>query len=88
MSASHEWFEWHLTPRGWEEGSFSLDFQGKTVKPEPDDRVATYVLDEYQGHSMSPMQRSWDESWSSGNTAIIGNLKKQFGDHPSGLLIA
>ena len=39
MAASNEWTEWHLTPRGWEEGSGRLDGVGVTHAEPPTDRV-------------------------------------------------
>jgi hypothetical protein len=42
MAESDEWEEWHLTPRGWEQGSERVDFKGTTERPVPADRMLTF----------------------------------------------
>lgn len=49
MSASDEWTEWHLTPRGWERGSEKRDFSGVKSSPAPDGSVAVYRYRETLG---------------------------------------
>jgi hypothetical protein len=48
MSASNEWWTWHLTPRGWVSGSEKLDHyrEPKQVEP-PSDRVLSLVVHDY-----------------------------------------
>jgi hypothetical protein len=43
MSASNEWQEYHLTPRGWVPGNYKHDGgSGEVTVPEPPDSVAVY----------------------------------------------
>lgn len=55
MSESDEWTDWHLTPRGWEEGSQKLDFVGYQEKPVPKDGVMTC---RYSEKLSSPFSKS------------------------------
>ncbi len=82
MSASHEWTEWHLTPRGWEAGSTRLDFQDVVEKEPPIDRVMTCRYTEYMGSAFSRMQKSVDIRWESDNTALKEELLSEYGDCP------
>jgi hypothetical protein len=82
MSASHEWFDWHLTSAGWVAGSYSLDFRGQTEKQIPADRVLTLHNDQYQGHIMSEVDSTWETTWESDDKALIKKLLKQFGKQP------
>jgi len=47
MSASNEWFEYHLTSSGWVCGSQRLDFAGIKEKETPEGRVLTVRFYEY-----------------------------------------
>jgi len=55
MSASNEWTEWHLTPRGWERGTEKEDFR-RIDRERPTDRVWTTKWIEQQGHAYGNMQ--------------------------------
>lgn len=81
MSASHETFEWHLTPDGWVAGSEFLDFGGKTIRSSPQNRIATFVLEEHQGHALDEMQSTWAQTWVQPDTDI-DSLYEKFGMHP------
>ena len=63
MSASHEWSLWHLTPRGWEQGSWKIDFGDVHKKETPPDRVLTCGYHEKMSSVFSNMAIYVDEEW-------------------------
>lgn len=79
MSASNEYWTWHLTPRGWEEGTEKLD-SGTIEKPVPDDTVLTLEYHERYGSIYSSPER-WIES-EIVNQAEAEILKKKYGSTP------
>ncbi|MFT3927461.1 MAG: hypothetical protein QM778_33315 [Myxococcales bacterium] len=83
MSASNEWNEYHLTPRGWEPGSFKTDFAGIKERPTPPDRAMTCTSHEYQSGIYSKVDRWTDEDWRSADAALVARLLVQFGPCPS-----
>jgi hypothetical protein len=86
MSASNEWAEWHLTPRGWEHGSCKTDFADETNVPKPKDCVLTCVFSEYLASAFSSMERKTEKTWQSPNSAEVNLLLKKFGDCPARIL--
>ena len=84
MSASNEWTEWHLTPRGWERGTEKEDFRRVDRDPPPD-RVLTVTNQEYMGSTFSAMQKSSSITWESKDKGAIAKLKMQFGEPPTSL---
>ncbi|GEC42064.1 hypothetical protein JOH52_002827 [Sinorhizobium meliloti] len=84
MSASNEWTEWHLTPRGWEEGDSKTDF-AKNSKPTPKDRVQTVEHREFLSSSFSRLEVTNDIIWSSDDESLIAELRAKFGDAPNHL---
>ena len=42
MAIRKEWTEWHLTPRGWEQGSTRREGRGNEWRDEPADRLLSY----------------------------------------------
>ncbi len=89
MSASHEWTEWHLTPRGWEPGKSSLDSQPvKGPDSPPTDRVLSIKYDEYVGSAYSKkIDKSFKEVYRSSNHDLVQSLIKQFGDCPEKIYV-
>jgi hypothetical protein len=85
MSASDEWTEYHLTPRGWEMGSDRVDGQGTTLKDPPADRVVTVRWREYLGSVYGKMKKYHEDVWESDDKAAIGELRRKFGDPPAEL---
>jgi hypothetical protein len=81
MAASNEWFEYHLTPRGWELGSNKTDFASEDKDPPPD-RVLTVRLSEYLSSSFSKMDRGHEELWRSPDSERVATLMEQFGSSP------
>lgn len=79
MSASNECFTWHLTPRGWEEGTEKLDF-GTTERPVPADTVLTLEFHERMSSIYSPPER-WIEV-DVRNQQEAEDLKRKFGSIP------
>lgn len=79
MSASNEWSEYHLTPRGWEAGSEKLDFGGVTSAPTPEDRVITIREHEYISSSFGPMEMWSAVVWTSADSARVSDLQSQYG---------
>lgn len=85
MSASNEWTEWHLTPRGWERGSEKMDGSlGKQLVDPPVDRVLTMQYFEWSGFG-AKVQKGTNKEWRSDNEEEIQKLLKQFGECPHNL---
>ena len=82
MSASHEWTEWHLTPRGWEQGSWKIDFGSVNHKDYPDDRVLTCQYHERLSSPFSQWQKYVDEIWRSDNESDVTELLQKFSNCP------
>ncbi|QHG70168.1 hypothetical protein [Ensifer adhaerens] len=81
MSASNEWTEWHLTPRGWEEGDSKTDFAFNS-KAAPADAVQTVKNREYLSSSFSKLEKTSEIQWSSDDKALIAELLAKFGEAP------
>ena len=81
MAASNEWFDYHLTPRGWELGTNKTDFAYEEKAP-PSDRVLTIRLTEYLSSHFSTMDRGREELWRSPDEAGMAALIKTFGSSP------
>ncbi len=83
MSASNEWTEWHLTPRGWIEGSEELDFGGGKKVATPADRVVTVKLGVKLGSGHSTKFHYYNNLvWQSSDASVVDRLVDQFGDLP------
>jgi hypothetical protein len=82
MSADRYDVEYHLTPRGWEEGTayFYGDPQG--VVPVPKDAVLTLLKETFQSSPFSKDEVSWSEKWRSSQKTDIELLQKKFGARP------
>jgi hypothetical protein len=85
MSLSHEWTDWHLTPRGWEEGSTEVDFGHVTEKEPPPDRVLTVRFTEKLTSPYSKMHTWHDEKWRSDDANAVKTLLDKFGPPPDSL---
>jgi hypothetical protein len=85
MSASYEWTEWHLSPRGWEQGSCKIDFGDVHKKEPPHDRVRSCVYHETLSSVFSQMSRYVDETWRSNDEAKVNELLEEFGECPNSL---
>lgn len=84
MSASNEWWTWHLTPNGWVEGSEKLDHhrqvqQVQQVEP-PADRVLTLVVHDYWP-SVYRRQHWVTEEFGSTDDDTTRQLLERYGRH-------
>jgi hypothetical protein len=82
MSLSNEWHEYHLTPRGWEEGSEKLDFAGEKPRLIPPDRVLTLRFSDYQSCSFAKPDLSCKVVWRSKDEDAIRRLQQEHGIRP------
>lgn len=81
MSASNEWTEYHLTPRGWERGGYQWDF-GKAERPDPPtDRVMTCIYRERMSSGFSKMKESVETTWK-GEPKAIAKWRDKHGSCP------
>lgn len=85
MSASNEWTEWHLTPRGWERGREQVDFAGITERDRPSDAGQTVQNSEYMGSIYSASEKTQEVTWECGDRAATERLLAQFGPAPKTL---
>jgi len=83
MVLSRERQDYHLTPRGWEEGSFKGDVVGGANEvPIPEDRVLTIACyDELPAVHAKPYFHD-QVVWESEDKKMIRELKKKFGARP------
>jgi hypothetical protein len=81
MSGSHEWFEFHLTPKGWIAGSEKLD-AGLREKEIPEDRVLTLCFYERLSSPFSDLEKWYREKWRNTNEEVISDLTEQYGELP------
>ncbi len=84
MSASNEWWEYHLIPKGWVIGSASLDLGIQEKKPVPEDRVLTLRFHEYMGSSFSSVEKWVKKEWEHNDKNMIEELMKEHGNRPQG----
>lgn len=83
MTLSKEYQEYHLTPKGWVEGTFKGDTLGATSEVEiPDERVLTIRC-----YDVTPSLHSkpyfYDKiTWECSDKDLISKLKMKYGDKP------
>jgi hypothetical protein len=82
MSLENEWTKWHLTPRGWERGSFRRDSENEVIVPAPADRVMTCVFKEHQSCFHAKLERTVREEWRCPDQTQVDALLKKFGKYP------
>lgn len=85
MSASHEWSVWHLTPRGWEQGNWKIDFGDVHKKEPPSDRVLTCKYHEKMSSVFSKMDVYINEEWRSDKRTEVSELLEKYGACPESL---
>jgi hypothetical protein len=78
MNREPQWWEYHLTPQGWTEGSRKAGGANVIVDP-PVDRVVTM---EWRANPESANGGEWAETWKSIDEERLSDLRKQFGDKP------
>lgn len=83
MSLSVESQEYHLTPRGWIEGTFIGDvFGGKNEVPIPNDRVLTIICYDKLAYVHAKPTYSFKIVWESNNKNSIKQLQAKWGEKP------
>jgi len=65
MSCDKTTHEWHLTPSGWVEGTFSVYGEPHYIIDPPNNRVETWIRDMVQTSSFSREDVSWKCIWES-----------------------
>lgn len=77
MEFSHEWTDWHLTPRGWVKGSYKVDFGEEKIVDPPLDRVLTRRYEEMIASVSAPLKIVKRNIWDNGNSEQIKTLYKK-----------
>jgi hypothetical protein len=85
MPATHQWTEWHLTPRGWESGSKRTNGPGTILKEGSADRVLSYRWSEYRASVFGRVKRGSERIWESDDKPAILVLLQSFGRPPEHL---
>jgi hypothetical protein len=92
MAIRKEWTEWHLTSRGWEQGSTRREGRGNDWRDEPADRLLSYQHIEIHGSAGHPSaihpKISTEETWRTKDPAALPQLEAalaQYGAAPSRL---
>lgn len=87
MAIRKEWTEWHLTPRGWEQGSTRREGRGNDWRDEPADRLLSYQYCEIHPSGSTP-KITTEETWRTKDPAAQEQLEAalaQFGPAPARL---
>lgn len=80
MAIRKEWTEWHLTPRGWEQGSTRRDGRGNDWRDEPADRLLSYQHIELHTGTGAP-RITTEETWRTKDPAALEQLKTALEQH-------
>jgi hypothetical protein len=79
MAIRKEWTEWHLTPRGWEQGSTRREGRGNEWRDEPADRLLSYQHIEIHGSAGHPKistpKITTEETWRTKDPAALQQLE-------------
>ncbi len=87
MAPRKEWTEWHLTPRGWEQGSTRREGRGNDWREEPADRLLSYQYGEIETSGSAP-RITHEETWRTKDPAALAQLDQaltHFGSAPARL---
>jgi hypothetical protein len=79
MAIRKEWTEWHLTPRGWEQGSTRREGSGNTWHDEPADRLMS--CQHVELHSSSGPDIRTEETWRTKDPAAFAQLETALAKH-------
>lgn len=82
MAASNEWFDYHLTPRGWELGSHKTDCGAPVSIEPPADRVMSIHVAERMSSPFSKLDRTESVSYRTDDQETLERLINRFGDSP------
>ena len=80
MAIRKEWTEWHLTPRGWEQGSTRREGRGNDWRDEPGDRLLSYQHCELQGSGGAP-KITTEETWRTKDPVALEQLEAALAQH-------
>lgn len=80
MAIRKEWTEWHLTPRGWEQGSTRREGCGNDWRDEPADRLLSYQHVELESSSM-PRRVTTEETWRTKDPEALSQLAPALEKH-------
>ena len=78
MDFSHEWTDWHLTPKGWVKGSYKVDFKEEIDVVAPKNRVLTRRYEEIITSVSAPLKIVKSNVWDNGDTEMIKRLYKKY----------
>ncbi|OKH55273.1 hypothetical protein NIES2101_04735 [Calothrix sp. HK-06] len=82
----NEWTEWHLTPNGWEKGTFSREGNPQLIEVEPpENRVLTCRYHENITINSTWLQKHIIEIWRDSGCKIIDELLEKFAGCPESL---
>jgi hypothetical protein len=85
MAIRKEWTEWHLTPRGWEQGSTRREGRGNDWRDEPADRLLSYQHIEIHASGGQPStfqsKISTEETWRTKDPAALQQLESALARH-------
>lgn len=82
MAADNDKTTWHLTPRGWEAGSYYEFRRLVEDVPNPPDRVMTGTYHVYQQTMNSEQERTWEIEWTATDVDLVKRLIAKFGERP------
>jgi len=83
MSLSKESQEYHLTPRGWETGTFKGDVIGGFDEvATPKDRALTVVCYDKRSSAYSEPDFHSTLTWESEDKQLVNQLKAKWGERP------
>lgn len=85
MSASNEYTEWHLTPRGWERGTEKTDFQERINRNPPPDTILSYKYYEFMSSPFSRMERGTNLLFGNPEDIATQEFLKKYGNCPYNL---
>ena len=74
--------EYHLTPSGWVEGTYSYEGLAKIWVPPPPGRVLTMLKEMTQASVYSREVVIWHELWRSKDAERVSMLMRHFGYRP------
>lgn len=80
MPIRKEWTEWHLTPRGWEQGSTRREGRGNDWRDEPSDRLLSYQYCELYTSKPEPTIKH-EETWRTKDPAALTQLEEALARH-------
>jgi len=80
MSHWSEHYQYHLTPRGWIDGTADYGGGAADKKPIPEDTVLTRIRYEKQTHITAPIDISYSDQPVSSDTALVKELLDKFGE--------